>query len=231
MRLYFCCGFVGITIFLKFIDFQVRQKFFRDIKVAGIEIMIDKNGKNSGHALVRFASEADLLKGLKKDKQYIGQRYIDVRVASQQDTWKYFGGIPANIGSFRIGDVVLPIAVIDTRKENNCNNNNYVTPSLSHVNNNKNNNNDKICNFLLFVFVFVFVFVCFVFLRSVQICLTYDEFHRLNGNAFVVFKTHEERKLTFFFFLSLLIPKGGESKNEEGRGGTGGCIFFSFLQI
>ncbi|ETO34025.1 hypothetical protein RFI_03067 [Reticulomyxa filosa] len=61
------------------------KTFFCDEKVLRVKILVDKNGKNNGHALVEFATRKDVKSALLKDKRYIGQRYIDVKIASERD--------------------------------------------------------------------------------------------------------------------------------------------------
>ncbi|ETO06316.1 hypothetical protein RFI_31079, partial [Reticulomyxa filosa] len=67
--------------------------FFRDENIVYVKILVDKNGRNSGHALVEFATQQDLESALGKDKQYIGQRYIDVKIASQRDVETHLGQV------------------------------------------------------------------------------------------------------------------------------------------
>jgi len=56
---------------------QIRD-FFQNINLVRVLILNASDGRASGDALVEFQTEEDLESGMLKDKQTIGERYIDV---------------------------------------------------------------------------------------------------------------------------------------------------------
>lgn len=56
-------------------------KFFRDSKIAGdtdgIHMTSSREGRPSGEAFVEFESEEDLNEALKRDRDHMGNRYIE----------------------------------------------------------------------------------------------------------------------------------------------------------
>lgn len=57
---------------------QIRN-FFEGINLVRVLILNKPDGRPSGNALVEFQSEEDLEKGILKDKQNLGERYLDVK--------------------------------------------------------------------------------------------------------------------------------------------------------
>ncbi|EDO47283.1 predicted protein, partial [Nematostella vectensis] len=57
-------------------------KFFNGLKIASIDLLKHKSGKNQGKntgvAFVVFKSNNDASKALKMDRSYIGHRYIEL---------------------------------------------------------------------------------------------------------------------------------------------------------
>ncbi|XP_042319455.1 RNA-binding protein 12B-B-like isoform X2 [Sceloporus undulatus] len=64
--------------------------FFAGLQVDGI-IMFKTNGRNNGSGVVKFATPSDAMKGLQRDREYIGNRFIEIR-RSQKETWVQNGG-------------------------------------------------------------------------------------------------------------------------------------------
>lgn len=56
-------------------------KFFRDSKVVGgkngVHMTTSREGRPSGEAFVEFSTEEDLKQALKKDRDHMGNRYIE----------------------------------------------------------------------------------------------------------------------------------------------------------
>lgn len=56
-------------------------KFFRDSNVSGgvdgVHMTLSKEGRPSGEAFVEFQSEEDLKQALKRDRDHMGNRYIE----------------------------------------------------------------------------------------------------------------------------------------------------------
>ncbi|KAH0617567.1 hypothetical protein JD844_015957 [Phrynosoma platyrhinos] len=66
--------------------------FFAGLQVDGV-IMFKTNGQNNGAGLVKFATLSDAMKGLQRDREYMGERFIEIR-RSIEGTWiKYNGRI------------------------------------------------------------------------------------------------------------------------------------------
>jgi len=63
---------------------QIRD-FFEGIKLVRVLILNQTDGRPSGDALVEFQNEEDLEKGILKDKENIGERYIDVIKATGEE--------------------------------------------------------------------------------------------------------------------------------------------------
>eukprot|EP01062_Namystynia_karyoxenos_P049988 TRINITY_DN385_c0_g2_i2.p1 TRINITY_DN385_c0_g2~~TRINITY_DN385_c0_g2_i2.p1 ORF type:complete len:655 (+),score=222.98 TRINITY_DN385_c0_g2_i2:99-2063(+) len=64
------------------------RRFFQGLEIAepdGIQFLYNLQGKSKGEAFVRFASEEQAAAGAKRDKQFMGERYIEVFTASLQD--------------------------------------------------------------------------------------------------------------------------------------------------
>ncbi|XP_061458967.1 RNA-binding protein 12B [Rhineura floridana] len=64
--------------------------FFSGLQVEEM-IMLKVNGKNNGDALVKFATSSDATKGLQRDREYMGARFIEVR-PSNEGRWIEYGG-------------------------------------------------------------------------------------------------------------------------------------------
>ncbi|ETO07779.1 hypothetical protein RFI_29611 [Reticulomyxa filosa] len=170
------------------------RAFFNAQRILKIKILTDKYGKNSGHALVEFASEGDMNQALLKDKHYIGRRYIDVNRASKRDMNTYFR------------TKLEPPGSADSPKEShdNSNGNNISNNSMNHSNNSLfTGHRPQRCVLKVkgLPFNVTAAEIIHFFkqkdpqLQPSQIYLTLDEANRLNGNAFVVFKKQEHRKL------------------------------------
>jgi len=56
---------------------QIRE-FFEGIEVVRIQILNQPDGRASGDGLVEFKNEDEMNKGMLKDKEHIGERYIEV---------------------------------------------------------------------------------------------------------------------------------------------------------
>ncbi|XP_033011455.1 RNA-binding protein 12B-like isoform X1 [Lacerta agilis] len=70
-------------------DDDVRN-FFSGLQVEGIA-MRKVNGKNTGEAVVKFATLSHATEGLQRDREYMGSRFVIVR-NSNRGTWIKFGG-------------------------------------------------------------------------------------------------------------------------------------------
>nr|XP_060631582.1 RNA-binding protein 12B isoform X1 [Anolis sagrei ordinatus] len=59
--------------------------FFAGLQVDGV-IMFKTNGSNNGDGLVKFATPTDATRGLQRDRQYMGNRFIEIH-RSNEGTW------------------------------------------------------------------------------------------------------------------------------------------------
>ncbi|KAI5749375.1 hypothetical protein M8J76_006849 [Diaphorina citri] len=83
----------GFVMNLRGLPFSATEddilKFFDGINVksgrAGIHILLSREGRPSGEAFVEVESEDDCTAAEKKDRQHIGERYIEVRRAKRSE--------------------------------------------------------------------------------------------------------------------------------------------------
>lgn len=84
-----------LCVFLKGMPFSVTEKEVRDF-FSGLlvdEVILLKNGRgaNNGTGLVKFATREDANEGLKRDRRYIGSRYVEVSMTTVDD-WRRAAG-------------------------------------------------------------------------------------------------------------------------------------------
>ncbi|XP_026546692.1 RNA-binding protein 12B [Notechis scutatus] len=70
--------------------------FFSGLQVEKI-LMLKTNGQINGDGLVKFATLSDAMKGLQRDRNYMGERFIEVRPSSEGSWIKYGGRIDEKI--------------------------------------------------------------------------------------------------------------------------------------
>ncbi|XP_006008447.1 RNA binding motif protein 12Bb [Latimeria chalumnae] len=71
------------------------RTFFQGLSVDGVILLKDLQGRNNGYGLVKFATYEDAMEGIKRDKQYIGSRYVKVNRANEK-RWISAGGSPVS---------------------------------------------------------------------------------------------------------------------------------------
>lgn len=66
---------------------QTLREFFSGLQIAqrGIHIVFKPDGNAAGPAFVEFISSEDCKKAVKRDKEYIGSRYIDVKPVTKKE--------------------------------------------------------------------------------------------------------------------------------------------------
>uniref|UniRef100_A0A4W3ITF6 RNA binding motif protein 12Bb n=1 Tax=Callorhinchus milii TaxID=7868 RepID=A0A4W3ITF6_CALMI len=64
-------------------ELQIRE-FFHNLQVEGIRQMKDYRGRKTGEAYVRFATSWDASEGLKCHRKYMGQRFVEVYPATEE---------------------------------------------------------------------------------------------------------------------------------------------------
>eukprot|EP00756_Hemistasia_phaeocysticola_P011133 Hpha_TRINITY_DN15090_c5_g5::TRINITY_DN15090_c5_g5_i1::g.123397::m.123397/K14947/ESRP1_2; epithelial splicing regulatory protein 1/2 len=90
------CGFADeggqmVCVRMRGLPFQATptdvKRFFQGLTIAedGIQFLYNLQGKSKGEAFVQFNSEEDATSGASRDKQFMGDRYIEVFTASLQD--------------------------------------------------------------------------------------------------------------------------------------------------
>ncbi|XP_029958382.1 RNA binding motif protein 12Bb [Salarias fasciatus] len=89
----------GSCLFLKGLPFSVTEKevcdFFGGLYVDDVVLLKRKNGLKSGTGLVKFATRGDALEGLKRDKEYMGSRYIEISPTTVRDWFRLVGRLPS----------------------------------------------------------------------------------------------------------------------------------------
>lgn len=88
-----------LCLFLKGLPFSVTEKevhdFFSGLLVDEIILLKNAYGANNGEGLVKFETREDAIEGLKRDRRYIGSRYIEVSRATADDWHQATGRMPA----------------------------------------------------------------------------------------------------------------------------------------
>lgn len=78
-----------LFLFLKGLPFSVTEAdifdFFGGLAVDDVILLKKPNGQNNGHGLVKFAAAQDAAEGLKRDKGYIGARYVEISPTTEKD--------------------------------------------------------------------------------------------------------------------------------------------------
>ncbi|KAM6446078.1 RNA-binding protein 12B [Rhynochetos jubatus] len=84
-----------LYLFLRGIPYSATEDevraFFSGIHVDGVILIKHRNGLNNGNCLVKFATPADALEGLKRHRQYMGPRFIEIS-PSTEERWIEYGG-------------------------------------------------------------------------------------------------------------------------------------------
>ncbi|KFP07502.1 RNA-binding protein 12B, partial [Calypte anna] len=84
-----------LYLFLRGIPYSATEDevraFLAGIDVDGVILIKHRNGLNNGNCLVKFATPADALEGLKRHRQYMGQRFIEIS-PSTEERWIEYGG-------------------------------------------------------------------------------------------------------------------------------------------
>ncbi|CAN9514278.1 unnamed protein product [Ophioblennius macclurei] len=88
-----------LCVFLKGLPFTVTEKeicdFFGDLYIDDIILLKNRSGNNNGSGLVKFATREDALEGLKRDREYIGSRYIEVSPTTVKAWLRCSGRLPS----------------------------------------------------------------------------------------------------------------------------------------
>ncbi|XP_010011432.1 PREDICTED: RNA-binding protein 12B [Nestor notabilis] len=95
-----------LYLFLRGIPYSATEDevraFLSGLHVDGVIMIKHRNGLNNGDCLVKFATPGDALEGLKRHRQYMGQRFIEIS-PSTEERWIEYGGrvdMPNEIDDF-----------------------------------------------------------------------------------------------------------------------------------
>eukprot|EP00954_Amorphochlora_amoebiformis_P000953 74805-Amorphochlora_amoeboformis.AAC.3 len=95
-------GETEVVLRLRGLPWQCTEKmveeFFDPLKLGGVHLTHDRSGKFKGECLVRFLTAADCNEGLKKHKQSIGHRYIEIYRSSLGEWDQQTGAISGGPG-------------------------------------------------------------------------------------------------------------------------------------
>ncbi|XP_010222819.1 PREDICTED: RNA-binding protein 12B [Tinamus guttatus] len=84
-----------LYLFLRGIPYSATEDevraFLSGLRVDGVILIKHRNGLNNGDCLVKFATPGDALEGLKRHRQYMGQRFIEISPSSEE-RWIEYGG-------------------------------------------------------------------------------------------------------------------------------------------
>lgn len=84
-----------LYLFLRGIPYSATEDavraFLSGIRVDGVILIKHRNGLNNGDCLVKFATPGDALEGLKRHRQYMGQRFIEISPTTEE-RWIEYGG-------------------------------------------------------------------------------------------------------------------------------------------
>ncbi|XP_062426501.1 RNA-binding protein 12B [Rhea pennata] len=84
-----------LYLFLRGIPYSATEDevraFLSGLCVDGVILIKHRNGLNNGDCLVKFATPGDALEGLKRHRQYMGQRFIEIS-PSTEERWIEYGG-------------------------------------------------------------------------------------------------------------------------------------------
>ncbi|KAM7420688.1 hypothetical protein PAMA_015082 [Pampus argenteus] len=79
----------ALHVFLKGMPFSVTEKdvlnFFSGLLVDEIVLLKNQKGQNNGTGLVKFATRDDASEGLRRDRKYMGSRYVEVYTTTEND--------------------------------------------------------------------------------------------------------------------------------------------------
>lgn len=93
--------FVGL--FLNGLPFSVTEEeireFFGGLQVTEIVLVKNHKGQNNGKGFVNFSTMEDSLEALKRDREYIGSRYIEVVETTAKDWYRATGRMPMMVNT------------------------------------------------------------------------------------------------------------------------------------
>lgn len=86
-----------VYIEIKGMPFSVHQNdiviFFSPLNVSAIKFMLDEKGRKTGSGFIKFATAIEKLHGLKRDRKFIGSRFVKLSSVSERQ-WLLANSIP-----------------------------------------------------------------------------------------------------------------------------------------
>lgn len=87
-----------MCVFLRGMPFSVTEgeveNFFSGLSIHEIILLRNARGQQNGSGFVQFATREDALEALKRDREYIGSRYIEVSSTTADDWYRATGKVP-----------------------------------------------------------------------------------------------------------------------------------------
>lgn len=91
-----------LYVFLRGMPFSVTEMdvshFFDGLVIDEIVLLKNRHGLNNGNGLVQFRNSDDVYEALKRDREYIGARYVEVSRASADYWYQTTGRLPETVG-------------------------------------------------------------------------------------------------------------------------------------
>lgn len=88
-------------VFLRGMPFSVTEmdvgNFFDGLVIDEIVLLKNRHGLNNGNGLVKFRNSDDVYEALKRDREYIGARYVEVSRASADYWYETTGRLPETV--------------------------------------------------------------------------------------------------------------------------------------
>ncbi|XP_049586877.1 RNA binding motif protein 12Bb [Syngnathus scovelli] len=89
---------VSPCVFLKGLPFNVSQReivdFFKGLHIVDVVLLKNATGRNNGMGLVKFSCTAEVSEALKRDRDYIGSRYVEICPTTEEDWRRSTGRTP-----------------------------------------------------------------------------------------------------------------------------------------
>lgn len=87
-----------LYVYLRGMPFSVTEmdvsNFFDGLLIDGIVLLKNGHGSNTGNGLVKFRSSDDTYEALKRHRQYIGARYVEVSKSTANYWYQHAGSLP-----------------------------------------------------------------------------------------------------------------------------------------
>ncbi|XP_068613239.1 RNA binding motif protein 12Bb [Brachionichthys hirsutus] len=94
-----------IYVFLRGMPFSVTEaeiyEFFSGLYIDEIILLKNPNGTKNGKGFAKFASSGDVSEALKRDRNYIGARYVEVSTATAEDWGKVAARLSITVNNER----------------------------------------------------------------------------------------------------------------------------------